>query len=212
MLATPTGSTAYSVAAGGSMVHPNVPAMLLTPVCPHSLNFRPIVLPDYIELELRVPRNARSSAWVCFDGKARQELFRGDAVLIKMSEHPVPTINKTDLTADWFESLERCFRWSERSEQKPLEEDEEDYENGGSDGDASISSSYARGAAATGGGVYSSEDGGSSSSRAAAAAARRESKGAGGGVGPAGLSSEVAYVAGRPASRLPPSPNGIGSV
>jgi hypothetical protein len=84
MLATPTGSTAYSVAAGGSMVHPNVPAMLLTPVCPHSLNFRPIILPDYIELELRVPRNARSGAWVCFDGKARQELFRGDAVLIKV--------------------------------------------------------------------------------------------------------------------------------
>lgn len=72
MLATPTGSTAYSVAAGGSMVHPNVPAILLTPVCPHSLNFRPIVLPDYIELELRVPRNARSGAWVCFDGKHRQ--------------------------------------------------------------------------------------------------------------------------------------------
>ena len=40
MLATPTGSTAYNVAAGGSMVHPNVPAILFTPICPHSLNFR----------------------------------------------------------------------------------------------------------------------------------------------------------------------------
>lgn len=40
LLATPTGSTAYSVAAGGSMVHPNVPAILFTPVCPHSLSFR----------------------------------------------------------------------------------------------------------------------------------------------------------------------------
>lgn len=120
MLATPTGSTAYSVAAGGSMVHPNVPAILLTPICPHSLNFRPIVLPDYAELELRIPDNARCSAWVCFDGKQRQELHRGDSIMVKMSENPVPTINKFDLTGDWFDSLERCFRWSNRAEQKPL--------------------------------------------------------------------------------------------
>ena len=74
MIATPTGSTAYSAAAGGSMVHPNVPAILFTPICPHSLNFRPIVLPDYAVLELRVAKDARSPAWVSFDGKHRQEL------------------------------------------------------------------------------------------------------------------------------------------
>ncbi|EFJ43854.1 hypothetical protein VOLCADRAFT_118925, partial [Volvox carteri f. nagariensis] len=121
MLATPTGSTAYSVAAGGSMVHPNVPAILLTPVCPHSLSFRPIILPDYAELELRIPDNARCTAWVCFDGRSRQELGRGDSVKVRMSENPVPTINRTDLTSDWFDSLERCFRWSDRTVQKPLE-------------------------------------------------------------------------------------------
>ncbi|WIA09297.1 hypothetical protein OEZ85_008704 [Tetradesmus obliquus] len=123
MLATPTGSTAYSVAAGGSMVHPNVQAILLTPICPHSLNFRPIILPDYVEMELRVPDSARVGAWVCFDGKQRQELQRGDSVFIKMSENPVPTINRADLTTDWFESLERCFRWSNRMEQKPFQDD-----------------------------------------------------------------------------------------
>jgi NAD kinase len=122
MLATASGSTAYSAAAGGSMVHPNVPAILLTPVCPHSLNFRPVVLPDYVELELRVPDAARAGAWVCFDGKHRQQLGRGDSVHVRMSPNPMPTINKDDLTGDWFESLERCFRWSNRAEQKPLQE------------------------------------------------------------------------------------------
>jgi hypothetical protein len=52
-------------------------------------------------MELRVPDTARVSAWVCFDGKQRQELHRGDSVFIKMSENPVPTINRTDLTTDW---------------------------------------------------------------------------------------------------------------
>eukprot|EP00195_Chlamydomonas_chlamydogama_P008652 CAMPEP_0202892086 /NCGR_PEP_ID=MMETSP1392-20130828/1922_1 /ASSEMBLY_ACC=CAM_ASM_000868 /TAXON_ID=225041 /ORGANISM="Chlamydomonas chlamydogama, Strain SAG 11-48b" /LENGTH=384 /DNA_ID=CAMNT_0049575965 /DNA_START=530 /DNA_END=1684 /DNA_ORIENTATION=+ len=127
MLATPTGSTAYSVAAGGSMVHPNVPAILLTPICPHSLSFRPILLPDYAELELRIPEKARCNAWVCFDGRSRQELQHGDSVRVRMSDAPVPTINKADLTGDWFDSLERCFRWSDRSEQKPIHNSSETY-------------------------------------------------------------------------------------
>jgi NAD+ kinase len=119
MLATTTGSTAYSVAAGGSMVHPNVPAILFTPICPHSLSFRPVVLPDYAELEVRVAGDMRSTAFVCFDGKARQELGRGDAVRVRMSTHPVPTISKADSTNDWFDTLNRCFGWNERLEQTP---------------------------------------------------------------------------------------------
>ena len=59
LIATPTGSTAYSAAAGGAMVHPNVPAILFTPICPHSLSFRPVMLPDSAELELKIPDNAR---------------------------------------------------------------------------------------------------------------------------------------------------------
>ena len=65
MLATPTGSTAYSVAAGGSMVHPNVPAILFTPICPHSLSFRPVILPDYAEVDLRIPEDARCAPDIC---------------------------------------------------------------------------------------------------------------------------------------------------
>lgn len=120
MIATPTGSTAYSAAAGGSMVHPNVPAILFTPICPHSLNFRPIILPDYADLELHVGKDARSSAWVSFDGKYRQELHRGDVLRVCMSPNPVATVNRIDQTQDWMSSLERCFGWSNRISQKGL--------------------------------------------------------------------------------------------
>eukprot|EP00250_Pteridium_aquilinum_P010001 c19082_g1_i1 orf=471-3578(+) len=120
IVATPTGSTAYSTAAGGSMVHPNVPCMLFTPICPHSLSFRPVILPDSALLELKVPEDARSNAWVSFDGKRRQQLSRGDSVRICMSQHPLPTVNKSDQTDDWFQSLVRCLNWNERLEQKAL--------------------------------------------------------------------------------------------
>ncbi|KAI5070244.1 hypothetical protein GOP47_0014587 [Adiantum capillus-veneris] len=120
IVATPTGSTAYSTSAGGSMVHPNVPCMLFTPICPHSLSFRPVILPDSALLELKVPEDARSNAWVSFDGKKRQQLSRGDSLRICMSEHPLPTVNKSDQTDDWFRSLVRCLNWNERLEQKTL--------------------------------------------------------------------------------------------
>lgn len=120
IVATPTGSTAYSTAAGGSMVHPNVPCMLFTPICPHSLSFRPVILPDSARLELKIPDDARSNAWVSFDGKRRQQLSRGHSVRISMSEHPLPTVNKSDQTGDWFHSLIRCLNWNERLDQKAL--------------------------------------------------------------------------------------------
>ncbi|XWS23685.1 hypothetical protein CRYUN_Cryun28dG0036100 [Craigia yunnanensis] len=120
IVATPTGSTAYSTAAGGSMVHPNVPCMLFTPICPHSLSFRPVILPDSARLELKIPDDARSNAWVSFDGKRRQQLSRGHSVRISMSQHPLPTVNKSDQTGDWFHSLIRCLNWNERLDQKAL--------------------------------------------------------------------------------------------
>lgn len=120
MLATPTGSTAYSAAAGGSMVHPSVPAILFTPICPHTLSFRPVILPDYAKVELRIAGDARSGAQATFDGKYPTELVPGDSVRVELSPHPVPTINLRDQTLDWFSSVERCFRWNDRTEQKEL--------------------------------------------------------------------------------------------
>lgn len=54
IVSTPTGSTAYAVAAGASMIHPSVPAIMVTPICPHSLSFRPIVVPAGVELKVSI--------------------------------------------------------------------------------------------------------------------------------------------------------------
>lgn len=68
----------------------------------------------------QIPEDARSNAWVSFDGKRRQQLSRGDSVRIFMSQHPLPTVNKADQTGDWFRSLIRCLNWNERLDQKAL--------------------------------------------------------------------------------------------
>ncbi|XP_025067373.1 NAD kinase isoform X3 [Alligator sinensis] len=79
IVSTPTGSTAYAAAAGASMIHPNVPAIMITPICPHSLSFRPIVVPAGVELKITLSPDARNTAWVSFDGRKRQEICHGDS-------------------------------------------------------------------------------------------------------------------------------------
>ncbi|KAI6026367.1 ATP-NAD kinase-like domain-containing protein, partial [Pisolithus microcarpus] len=156
-VATPTGSTAYSceqyclrliialtlsqLSAGGSLVHPEIPAMLITPICPHTLSFRPMLLPDSMELRICVPYNSRSTAWASFDGRGRVELKQGDHVKITASKYPFPTVCADKQSTDWFHSISRTLKWNERERQKSfvvnnssdskagvrlIEEDEED--------------------------------------------------------------------------------------
>uniref|UniRef100_A0A8D3DQW8 NAD(+) kinase n=1 Tax=Scophthalmus maximus TaxID=52904 RepID=A0A8D3DQW8_SCOMX len=127
IVSTPTGSTAYAVAAGASMIHPNVPAIMITPICPHSLSFRPIVVPAGVELKIMLSRDARNTAWVSFDGRKRQEICHGDSITITTSCFPVPSICFRDPVNDWFESLAQCLHWNVRKKQNYLSsEDEED--------------------------------------------------------------------------------------
>ncbi|KAJ7371693.1 hypothetical protein OS493_023724 [Desmophyllum pertusum] len=120
IVSTPTGSTAYAVAAGASMVHPSVAAILVTPVCPHSLSFRPIILPAGVELKIVVSAASRSSAWTSFDGRKRQELQVGDSIQITTSIFPVPCVNSENQIADWFGSLAECLHWNVRQRQRYL--------------------------------------------------------------------------------------------
>uniref|UniRef100_A0A671Z1H5 NAD(+) kinase n=1 Tax=Sparus aurata TaxID=8175 RepID=A0A671Z1H5_SPAAU len=120
IVSTPTGSTAYAAAAGASMIHPNVPAIMVTPICPHSLSFRPIVVPAGVELMITLSPDARNTAWVSFDGRKRQEIQYGDCIKITTSCYPVPSICCHDLVYDWFESLAQCLHWNVRKRQARL--------------------------------------------------------------------------------------------
>lgn len=119
-ISTPTGSTAYSLAAGGSLCHPEIPSMLVSPICAHSLTFRPLILPDSMVLRVGVPYNARTSVWASFDGRHRVELCQGDYITVSASRFPFPAIQSRKQNKDWFDSLARNFNWGTRQKQKPF--------------------------------------------------------------------------------------------
>ncbi|KAG9859029.1 ATP-NAD kinase, partial [Aureobasidium melanogenum] len=113
ILSTPTGSTAYSLSAGGSLVHPEIPAILLTPICPHTLSFRPMILNDSMELKVSVPSKGRGGGFVSFDGKGRIELGLGDEVVVRASKYPFPTVLSQPM--EWFDAISRTLRWNTRA-------------------------------------------------------------------------------------------------
>ncbi|XP_067423287.1 NAD kinase isoform X2 [Emydura macquarii macquarii] len=127
IVSTPTGSTAYAAAAGASMIHPNVPAIMITPICPHSLSFRPIVVPAGVELKIMLSPDARNTAWVSFDGRKRQEVCHGDSISITTSCYPLPSICFRDPVSDWFESLAECLHWNVRKKQNHFAVEEEEF-------------------------------------------------------------------------------------
>ncbi|PNT71394.1 hypothetical protein BRADI_2g26930v3 [Brachypodium distachyon] len=117
IISTTSGSTAYSLAAGGSMVHPQVPGILFTPICPHSLSFRPLILPEYVTLRVQIPFNSRGQAWASFDGKGRIQLGPGDALICSISPWPVPTACLVDSTTDFLRSIHEGLHWNLRKSQ-----------------------------------------------------------------------------------------------
>ncbi|KAK4153138.1 ATP-NAD kinase-like domain-containing protein [Chaetomidium leptoderma] len=116
---TPTGSTAYNLAAGGSLCHPENPVMLVTAICAHTLSFRPIVLPDTIVLRLGVPYDARTSSWASFDGRERVELTPGDYVTVSASRYPFACVQPHGRRSeDWINSISAKLGWNTRQRQK----------------------------------------------------------------------------------------------
>ncbi|KAK8030542.1 ATP-NAD kinase [Apiospora arundinis] len=118
-ISTPTGSTAYNLAAGGSLCHPENPVMLLTSICAHTLSFRPVILPDTIVLRIGVPYDARTNSWASFDGRERLELFPGDYVTISASRFPFAScVPQGRRGEDWVNSISGKLGWNTRQKQK----------------------------------------------------------------------------------------------
>jgi len=118
IISSPTGSTAYSVSAGGSLIAPNVPCIGLTPICPHTLSFRPVVLADSSVIHVTVHRNARTLPKISLDGKFPLEMERGDIVQIQSSQYPVPTFKLDEFQHEWWDGLVTKFNWNVRDLQK----------------------------------------------------------------------------------------------
>lgn len=122
LIATPTGSTAYSLAAGGSIMLPSTPGICFTPICPHSLSFRPLILPDSALIRLVVPATARASVSASFDGGHQTELRPGDCVEVTTSPWPMPLVSLRGTVKDWVHSIKRKLHWNVREQQKQLDE------------------------------------------------------------------------------------------
>lgn len=114
-ISTPTGSTAYSLSAGGSIVHPGVECMLLTPICPRSLSFRPLVLPQDSRVSISISKTARGGSSMSLDGGSNVELERGDKTTMEI--HPddgVWCVTKKSETIDWVGHLNELLGFNSK--------------------------------------------------------------------------------------------------
>ena len=109
IIASPTGSTAYSLSAGGPMLHPSIPGWVLVPIAPHTLSNRPIVLSDASEVVVEVVSGRDVSA--NFDMQSLASLLHGDRILVKRSEHCVRFLHPQGW--NYFATLRKKLRWNE---------------------------------------------------------------------------------------------------
>ena len=110
IVATPTGSTAYSLSANGPIVHPLVDATLVTPICPHTLSDRPVVVPDSSKIELRFSEHSEA-VQLTLDGQIGVHLQTGDRVSITRAKERLKLIHPPNKT--YFEILRNKLKWGE---------------------------------------------------------------------------------------------------
>jgi NAD+ kinase len=111
VVSTPTGSTAYNLSAGGPILHPQLPVTVLTPICPHTLTLRPLVVPDTSVLSIQLETDSES-VFLTVDGQEGTELAAGDRVRLRRHDRPVLLVRTAD-PRSIFEGLRSKLHWGE---------------------------------------------------------------------------------------------------
>jgi NAD+ kinase len=110
IVSTPTGSTAYSLSAGGPIMFPSVAATAITPICPHTLTNRPVIVPDESEIQVIVLYN--SPTYMTIDGQVGEILESNDRIICRRSEHCISLVRPPDMM--FFDVLREKLKWGER--------------------------------------------------------------------------------------------------
>jgi NAD+ kinase len=112
IVATPTGSTAYNLAAGGPIVQPSVDALVITPIAPHTLTNRPIMIPSSAAVRIQPQIQDRAEVFVTVDGQAGYELQAGDEIKVRRADLPLRLVRPS--TRSYFEVLREKLKWGDR--------------------------------------------------------------------------------------------------
>ncbi|KAJ1882901.1 NADH kinase pos5 [Coemansia sp. RSA 1722] len=112
IVGTPTGSTAYALSAGGPIVHPLVSSVVLAPVCPRSLSFRPLMLPPTAVVRLQVHQASRGHATAYVDGRDCGGIMQGESVEIRRSQYPLLCVNRDDLAKGWAQDINQLLKFN----------------------------------------------------------------------------------------------------
>ncbi|MFC1857067.1 NAD(+)/NADH kinase [Thermodesulfobacteriota bacterium] len=109
IVSTPTGSTAYSLAAGGPVIHPNVPGIIIAPICPFTLTNRPLIVPDSVCIKIRLEKKT-TDMMLTFDGQSGLKITDQDTIIIRKAPCPIKMISIPN--QQYFDILKAKLRWS----------------------------------------------------------------------------------------------------
>ncbi|MEE9226887.1 MAG: NAD(+)/NADH kinase [Acidobacteriota bacterium] len=109
IISTPTGSTAYSLSAGGPIIHPNMRAFCVTPICPHTLTNRPIVVPSQVTIDLSIRKESDEDVFLTLDGQVGVSMRTGDRVQVRRSRHSIHLVQISG--KPYFDVLRNKLKW-----------------------------------------------------------------------------------------------------